>query len=103
MLTGLSIAPTSMREDWRPTLQCAVVSGGESRVVAARPSPPGAVPSQSVASMAAVAEEMVAILAVAEAASEETLAAPPPLAMVEEERETGLPALSGGGPHGSPS
>ena len=71
-------------------------------MVAARPSPPGAVPSQSVASMAAVAEEMVAILAVAEAASEETLAAPPPPATVEEERETGLPASSGGGPHGPP-
>ena len=37
------------------------------------------------------------------AASEVTLVAPPPLATVEEERETGLPALPGRGPHGSPS
>ena len=38
MLTGLSIALTPMREDWRPTLQCIIASGGESRVVAVGPS-----------------------------------------------------------------
>ena len=103
MLTGLSVTPTSMREDWRPTLQRAVASHRESRVVAAHPSPSGAVPSQLVASTAAAAEVMVAILAVAEVASEVTLAAPPPLAMAKEERDTGFPASPGGGPHGSPS
>ena len=42
-------------------------------------------------------------MAMAEDGSEVTLAIPPPTAMVEEKRETGLPALPGGGTHGSPS
>ena len=105
MLMGLSTAPTPVREDWRPTLQRAVVSGGESRVVAMSHSLPGAVPPGSVAStVAAVATVLAAIPVVtAEAASEVTLVAPPPPAAAEEERETGLPASPGGGPHGSPS
>ena len=40
---------------------------------------------------------------VVEAPLEVTLAAPPPSAVVEEERETELPASPGGGLHGSPS
>ena len=46
---------------------------------------------------------VVILVVTAEAASEATLAAPPPPAAVEEERETGLPASSGEGPHSSPS
>ena len=56
-----------------------------------------------VVSMAVAAEAIVAILAVAEAASMVTLVAPPPPATAEEERETGLPALLGEGPHDTPS
>ena len=59
-----------------------MVSGGESKVVAAGPSLPEAVPLRSVTSMAAAT--VVALVAIpvvmAEAASEVTLAAPPPLA-----------------------
>ena len=85
MLAGLSITPTPVEEDWRPTLQCAVTSGGESTVAAA-----------------------VMVLAVipvvtADAVSEVSLAPPPPPTVAEEERETELPASPGGGLHGSPS
>ena len=72
------------------------MSGGESRPVAARPSPPRVVPSQPFASTA-LAEVMVVILAAIEAGSEVTLAVPPPLVVVEEEREARLPASLGGG------
>ena len=65
MLMGLSIAPTPVQEDWRPTLQRAVASSRESRVVAAGPSLPGAVPLRSVASTAAAAATVLeAILVV---------------------------------------
>ena len=105
MLTGLSIAPTPMQEDWRPTLQRTVVSGGESRVVAAGPSLPGAASIGSVASTAAAVVTVLAAIPVVmvDATSEVTLVAPAPLATVEEERETGLPASPGGGLRGSPS
>ena len=86
-------------------MQRAVVSDGESRVVAAGPSLPGAAPLGSVAStVVAAAMVLVAIpMVTAEATSDVTLVAPPPLAVAKEERETGLPTSSGGGPHGSPS
>ena len=105
MLTVLSIAPSPVREDWRPTLQCAMASGGESRVVVAGPSLPWGALLGSVASTAvAMAMVLVVILVVmAEAALEVSLAALPPPAAAKEERETRLPALPGGGPHGSPS
>ena len=45
ILSGLSIAPPPVREEWRPTLQHVSTSGGESRVAAVRPSPPRATPS----------------------------------------------------------
>ena len=94
-----------MWEDWRPTLYCAVVSGGESRVVAAGPSLPGAAPLGSVASTAAaMATVLVGIpVVMAEATLEVSLAALPPPAAAEEERETRLPASPGVGLHGSPS
>ncbi|XP_066392608.1 uncharacterized protein [Miscanthus floridulus] len=105
MMMGLSIAPTPMREDWRPTLQHAVSSGGESRVAAVGPSLLGAAPLGLVAStMIATAMVLVVIpVVMAEAMSEVSLAAPPLPGEVEEERENGLPASPGGGPHGSPS
>ena len=59
------------------------MSGGETRLVAARPSPPRAAPSQLVVSTAAVAEVMVAIPAVTVAALEVTLAALPPSATAD--------------------
>ena len=97
---GLSIALTPIREDWRPTLQRAMTSGGESRVVVANPSLPGVVLPRSVASTTTAA---VTVLAMVEVASEVTLAAPPPPVVAEEEREIELPASPGGGLHGSPS
>ena len=105
MLMGLSIAPTPVREDWRPTLQRIMASGGESRVAAVGPSLPRAAPLGLVASTAAAAEMVLVAIPVvtAEAMSEVTLAAPPPLVVVEEERETRLPASPSGGPRGSPS
>ena len=105
MLMGLNITSTPMEEDWRPTLQHAVTSGRESRVVVAGPSLLGVTPLESVASTASVAAMVLVVILVvtAEAASEVTLAAPPPLAMAKEERDTGFPASPGGGPHGSPS
>ena len=65
----------------------------------------GVAPLGSVTSMAAAAATVLAVIPVvmAEAASKVTLAAPPLSAAAEEERETGLPALPGDGPHGSPS
>jgi len=55
--------------------------------------------------MAAAAATVMAAIPVATAGVglEVTLAVPPPTAMVEERRETGLPASPGGGTHGSPS
>ena len=103
MLMGLSITSALVWVEWTPSLLQAVASGGESRLVVACSSPLGVVPSQPIASTTAAAEVMVATPTAAEAASEVTLVAPPPPAMAEEERETGLPALPGGGPHGSPS
>ena len=105
ILMRLSIAPPPMREEWRPTLQRVTMSGGESRVVAVRPSPTGEVPSRSVASMAAAAAEvMAAILApMVEARLEVTLAIPPAPATAEETGEMGLPTLLGGGTRSSPS
>lgn len=74
-------------------------------MVAASPSLPGVVLPGSVASTAAAVATVLAAIPVvmAEAASEVSLAAPPPPAAAEEERETGLPALPGGGLHDSPS
>ena len=70
------------------------------RVAAVSPSLQGAV----VATVTAAASALVAILVpMAEVVSEVTLAAPPLPAAAQEERETGLPTLSGGGPHGSTS
>ena len=105
MLTRLSIAPTPMWEDWRPTLQRVVVSDGESRVVALSPSLPGAVPPRPIASTETAAATVLAAIPVvtAEAMSEVSLVAPPPPAMVEEERETRLPIPPSGGLRGSPS
>ena len=105
MLMGLSVAPTSIREEWRPTLHRAMMSGGESRVVAVGPSLPGAAPLGSVASTAVAAAMVLAVIPVvtAEATSEVTLATPPAPTTAEEGRETSLPASPGGGPHGSPS
>ena len=86
-------------------MQRAVVSGGESRVAAAGSSLPGAAPLGSVASTAAAMAMVLAAIpgVMAKAASKVTLAAPPLPAAAQEERETGLPTSSGGGPHGSPS
>ena len=105
MLTGLSIAPTPVWEDWRPTLQRAMTSDGESRVVAVGPSLPGAAPLESVSSTAAAVVMVLAAIPVVttEAVLEVTLAAPLPPTMAEEVREVGLLASPGGGPHGSPS
>ena len=104
-MSGLSIAPTPMQEDWRPTLQRTVASGGESRVVAVGPSLLGVVPLESVASTTVAAVMVLAVIpmVMAKAVLEVTLAAPPLPAMVEEKRETKLPAMPGEGPHGSPS
>ena len=98
-LTGLSITPTLVQEVWRPTLHRATASDGESRVVAASPSLPGAVSPRSVASTAAMAATVLVAIPVvtAEVASVVSLAAPPPPVAAEEERETGLPASPGGG------
>ena len=61
-------------------------------------------PRAVAATVTAVAVALAAIsVPMTEVASEVTLAALPPLASVEEERETELPASSGGGLHGSPS
>ena len=81
------------------------MSGGESRLVVVCPSLLGVAPSWSVTSTAAAAMSvMVAIpMAMAVAGSEVTLVIPPPIAMVEERRETGLPASPDRGTHGSPS
>ena len=78
-------------------MQLAVVSGGESRVVAMGPSLSGATPLGSVASMAVAATTvLVAILVVmVEAVLEVTLVASPLLAMAEGDRETRLHALPG--------
>ena len=105
MLTGLSIASAPMRVEWTPSLHRVAASVGESRSVATRPSPLVVVPSQPVASTAVVAAAVLEAILVTteEVGSEVTLAAPPPPAVVEEERDTGLPALPGGGPYGSPS
>ena len=101
---GLSIAPPPMWEEWRPTLQRIMMSGGESRVVVVHPSSLGVVPFLLVVSMAAVVEVMVAISAPTMlVGSEVTLATPPPIVMAEERRETRLPASPGGGMQGSPS
>ena len=104
-MTGLSIAPTPVREAWRPTLQHIAASGEGNRVVAANPSLPGVVPPGSVASTVATAASTLAAIPVpmAGAALEVTLVAPPPLVAVDEERETELPASPCGGLHGSPS
>ena len=89
-----------MQEAWRPTLQCVAAKGGGSRVAVVSPSLPRAV----AVTVTTVASALVVILVpMAEVASKVTLAAPPPPIAVEEERETGLPASLGGGPHGSPS
>ena len=101
-MLGLSIAQTPMWEDWRPTLQRAVVSGGESMVVAADPSLLGVVPPRPLTSMAAMVLAAIPVVMV-EAALEVSLVAPSPPATTEEERETRLPASPGRGPHGSPS
>jgi len=81
------------------------MSGGESRLAVVRPSPLGVVPSwMVVGSTVAASMVMEAILvASAEAGLEVTLVIPPAPAMVEEMRETRLPALPGGGKHDSPS
>ena len=102
---GLSIAPTPMQEVWRPTLHRAATSGGGNSVVVAIPSLPWVVLPGSVASMAVAAATVLAAIPMvtAEASPEVSLVAPPPPAMVEEERETELPALPGGGLQGSPS
>ena len=70
----------------------------------ANPSLPGVVPPGSVAgTVAAISAALVAIpVLTAEVTSKVTLVSPPPPAVVEEVRETELPALSGGGLHGSP-
>ena len=74
-------------------------------MVAASPSLPGVVLLGSVASTTTAAAMVLAMIlvAMAEASSVVSLVAPPPPATVEEERETELPALLGGGLHGSPS
>ena len=95
----MSIAPTPVREAWRPTLQRVATSGGGSRMVAVSHSLSGAV----AAIVMAVASTLVVILVLtAGAMSEVTLMAPPPPVIVEEERGTELPASPSGGPHGSP-
>ena len=96
----LSIAPTPMQEAWRPTLQRVTVSGGGNRVAAASPSLLGVVAATVIAAAAAL---VVILVPTAEVASEVTLAALPPSIVVEEERETELPASPDGGLHGSPS
>ena len=69
-------------------------------MVTASPSLLGVVAATVIAATTALA---VIPVSTAEVASEVTLAAPPPSATAEEERETKLPALLGGGLHGSPS
>ena len=64
MLMGLSTAPTPVREDWRPTLQHIVASGGESKVVAAGPSLPGAAPLGLVTNMAVAAVMVLVVIPV---------------------------------------
>ena len=88
-----------------PTLQRAMTSGGESRVVAARPSSLGVVPSRPIVTTVAAAAMVLAAIPVTmvEVGLEVTLAAPPLTVMVEEGRETGLLASPVGGPRGSPS
>ena len=75
--------------------------------MAARPSLLGAAPLGSITStaMATAAATVLAVIQVVmtEATSEVSLVAPSPSAVVEEERETRLPALPGEGSHGSPS
>ena len=104
-LTGLGIASPPMWEEWRPSLQRVTMSDGESRLAAVRPSLLGVAPSQLVVStVATAAAVMAAILVVTvEVGSEVILAIPPPTAMVEERRETRLPASPSGGARGSPS
>ena len=62
-------------------------------------------PSWPVASAAAAATTVLAVISMATAVVrlDVTLAAPPPIVMVEERRETGLPASPGGETHGLPS
>ena len=81
------------------------MSGGESRMVAVRPSLLGVVPSRPIASTAAAAAMVMEAIPVVtvEVGSEETLVTPPPTVTAEERRETGLPASPNGGTHGSPS
>ena len=73
--------------------------------MAARPSLIGVASSRPVVSTAAAAAAVMAMIPMAtvEVGSKVTLAAPPPIVMVEERRETSLPASPGGGMHGSPS
>ena len=70
-----------------------------------RPSLLGVASSWPVVSMVAAAMVVMAVIlmATAEVGSEVTLAIPPPTTMVEERRETGLPASPDEGTHGLPS
>ena len=94
----MSIAPTSVREAWRPTLQRVATSGGGSRMAAVSPSLSGAV---AAIAMAAVSTLVVILMPTAGATLEVTLMVPPPPVAAEEERETELLASPGGGPPGS--
>ena len=98
-MMGLSIAPTPMQEVWRPTLQHAAVSDGGSKVVAAKPSLPGVVPSGSAVDVMAAVVSVLAAIPVPTVGV--TLAAPPPPVAVEEAREAKLPISPGGGPPSS--
>ena len=87
-----------------PTLQHVVESEGSSRVAAAKPSLLGVVPPGSATDKAVAAASVLAAIPVPmeTVVSEVTLAASPPPVVVEEARDTELPALPGGGSRGSP-
>ena len=91
----MSIAPTVVQETWKPILQ---------RVTAARPFVPGMVPPGSAVDEAAAVVSVLAAIPVlmVTVVSEVTLMASLPPVVVEEARDTELPALPGGGSRGSP-
>ena len=88
VVTGLSIAPPPMREEWRPSLQRVVTSDGENRLAAVRPSLLGVAPTWPVASTAAAAAVVMAVIpmVMVEVGSEVTLVIPLAPATAEERR-----------------
>ena len=94
----MSIAPTPLREDWRPTLRCVAASEWGNRVATAKPSLPGAVALGMAADNVTAAATLLAAIPVPMpgVVVEVTLVAPPPSSAAEETREDELPTSPGG-------